>query len=312
MNRLPTKLITATLLLICISLKAQQPILKIDPKDSANVSLTKLRTEVKVIGNYAVTIMEMEFCNTAPRVLEGELIFPMPEGVTVSRYALDINGKMREAVPVEKEKAQVVFENIERRRINPDPGLLERVQGNNFRTRIYPIPANGCRRVLIGYEQLLPAKGDHSFAYLLPLHFTQPLKQFDFSITVASNYIPEVGSDCNTHLKFEELNKVFTSSVSEKNYTPDGAFNIIIPKTPDAAEVSMQEVNGQYYFLINTFPTVKKVQKKIPDAITVIWDASLSGQKRDHKKEFELLDGYIKAAGHLTVHLYQSGIDLKK
>src|SRR5947208_1077644 len=104
MNRLPAKLTTVFLLFICIGVNAQQPILKVDPKDSANVSLTKFKTEVKVIGNYAVTIMEMEFCNTAPRVLEGELIFPMPEGVTVSRYAIDINGKMREAVPVEKEK----------------------------------------------------------------------------------------------------------------------------------------------------------------------------------------------------------------
>ncbi len=303
MKRLPVKLISAALLLICIQLKAQQPILKIDSKDSANVSLTKLKTEVKVIGNYAVTTMEMEFCNTAPRVLEGELVFPMPEGVTVSRYAIDINGKMREAVPVEKEKGQVVFENIERR--NVDPGLLEKVQGNNFRTRIYPIPANGCRRVIIGYEQLLGVKDNYSFLYSLPLHFKQPLKQFDFSITVASNYIPEVGSDCNTHLKFEELNKVFTSSVSEKNYTPDGAFNIIIPKTPDAAEVSMQQVNGQYYFLINTFPPAKKVEKKIPNVITVIWDESMSGLHRDHKKEMELLDAYIKTKSNLTIYLFE-------
>jgi len=310
MNTLPAKLLLSVMLLLCLNLNAQQPILKIGSKDSLYVSLTKLKTEVKVIGNYAITTMEMEFCNRAPRVLEGELVFPMPEGVSVSRYAIDINGKMREAVPVEKEKGQVVFENIERRRV--DPGLLEKVAGNNFRTRIYPIPANGCRKVIIGYEQLLGVKDNSSFLYSLPLHFKRPLKEFDFSITVASNYIPEVGSDCNTHLKFEELNKVFTSSVSEKNYTPNGSFNIIIPKTADAAEVSMQEVKGQYYFLINTFPTIKKIEKKIPDVITVIWDASLSGMKRDHKKELDLLDSYIKTKGQLTIHLYQVALDFKK
>ena len=310
MNTLPQKLLLPAMLFLCLNLNAQQPILKIGSKDSLYVSLTKLKTEVKVIGNYAITTMEMEFCNRAPRVLEGELVFPMPEGVSVSRYAIDINDKMRDAVPVEKEKGQVVFENIERRRV--DPGLLEKVEGNNFRTRIYPIPANGCRKVIIGYEQLLGVKDNASFLYSLPLHFKRPLKEFDFSITVASNYIPEVGSDCNTHLKFEELNKVFTSSVSEKNYTPNGAFNIIIPKTADAAEVSMQEVKGQYYFLINTFPTIKKIEKKIPDVITVIWDASLSGLKRDHKKELNLLDSYIKAKGQLTVLLYQVALDFKK
>ena len=78
MNRLPAKLTTAVLLFICTSVKAKQPILKVDPKDSASVSLTTLKVEVKVIGNYSVTTMEMEFCNTASRVLEGTLIFPMP------------------------------------------------------------------------------------------------------------------------------------------------------------------------------------------------------------------------------------------
>ena len=309
MNTRPVKLL-CLMLFLCLNINAQQPVLKINSKDSAYVSLSKLKAEVKVIGNYAITTMEMKFCNRSMRMLEGELVFPMPDGVSVSRYAIDINGKMREAVPVEKEKGQLVFENIERRKV--DPGLLEKVDGNNFRTRIYPIPANGCRRVIIGYEQLLPAKDNNSFLYSLPLHFKHPLKQFDFSITVASNYIPEVGSDCNTHLKFDELNKVFTSSVSKKNYAPNGTFNIIIPKTADATEVSMQAVKGQYYFLINTFPTVKKIEKKIPNVITVIWDASLSGLKRDHKKELGLLDAYIKAKGNLTVHLYQVALDFKK
>ena len=298
------------LLLLSFNLQAQQPILKVAGKDSGTVSLTILKTEVKVIGNYAVTTMEMEFCNSSNRVLEGELTFPMPDGVSISRYAIDINGKMREAVPVEKEKGQVVFENIVRR--NVDPGLLEKVEGNNFRTRIYPIPANGCRTVLIGYEQLLSLNSNYAFVYSLPLHFKEPIKQFDFSITVASNYIPEVGSDCNTNLKFEELNKVFTSSVSKQNFQPDGAFTINVPKTADAAEISMQSVNGQYYFLLNTFPQVKKIEKKIPDVITVIWDASLSGVNRDHKKELELLDAYIKAKGNLNINLFKADIDIKK
>ncbi len=310
MKPVPVKSILFLFLLAPFSLKSQQPILKLKGADSASVLLTHLKTEVKVIGNYAITTMEMKFCNSSDRILEGELIFPMPDGVSISRYAIDINGKMREAVPVEKEKGQVVFENIVRR--NVDPGLLEKVDGNNFRTRIYPIPANGCRTVLIGYEQLLSLNSNYAFVYSLPLHFKEPIKQFDFSITVASNYIPEVGSDCNTNLKFEELNKVFTSSVSKQDFMPDGAFTINVPKTADAAEISMQSVNGQYYFLLNTFPQVKKIEKKIPNVISVIWDASLSGMNRDHKKEFELLDAYIKAKGSLTINLFKSDIDIKK
>lgn len=303
-------LVTILFSFLFIKANAQQPQLKVAGNDSSSVVLSKMKVEVKVIGNYAITTMEMVFCNKTDRVLEGELTFPMPDGVSISRYAIDINGKMREAVPVEKEKGQVAFENIIRRKV--DPGLLEKVEGNNFRTGIYPIPANGCRTILIGYDQLLTAKDTYSFGYNLPLHFKKPLANFDFSITVASNYIPEVGTDCNTNLKFEELNKVFTASVSKENFMPDGAFSIKLPKTPDAAEVSMQEKNGKYYFLINTFPEVKVVDKKIPDRITVIWDASLSGLKRDHKKEVELLESYIKTKGNLVINLYQVNTQFNK
>ncbi|HMC99484.1 MAG TPA: VIT domain-containing protein, partial [Ferruginibacter sp.] len=247
MNIYSPKAVFSLVLFLSLSANAQQPILKVNSKDPSVVTLMKLTTEVKVIGNYSVTTMEMLFCNSSNIALEGELIFPMPEGVTVSKYAIDMNGKLRNAVPVEKEKGEVAYEHVFAKKV--DPGLLERVQGNNFRTRIYPIPANGCRTVVIGYEQVLPAKDGISFVYSLPLHFTSPVKEFNFSIDVASNYIPEVGSDCNTNLKFEEMNKVFTSSVSKKDFVANGSFNIIIPKTADAAEVSLQPANGQYYFL---------------------------------------------------------------
>jgi Vault protein inter-alpha-trypsin domain len=207
-------------LLICLlfsvavtRLAAQQPVLKVTGKDSARVKLKTYKVTVSVVGTTAITTMEMEFCSSAARVLEGELTFPMPDGVSISRYALDINGKMREAVPVEKEKGQVVFENIERR--NVDPGLLEKTEGNNFRTRIYPIPANGCRKIIIGYEQQLIMTGSNVVLYDLPLHFKDPIAQFDISFKVFSKAPPEVGASCGTDMRFSQSNEVYNTAVSK-------------------------------------------------------------------------------------------------
>ena len=44
--------------------------------------------------------------------MEGDLYFPLPEGATVSGYALDIEGRMIDGVAVEKHKGRQVFENI--------------------------------------------------------------------------------------------------------------------------------------------------------------------------------------------------------
>ena len=93
-----TKFYLIVLLLASLDLSAQQPVMKVTSTDSTSVLLTKLKTTVKVIGNYAVTTMEMVFCNSTEMVLEGDLSFPMPEGVSVSRYAIDIDGKMREEI----------------------------------------------------------------------------------------------------------------------------------------------------------------------------------------------------------------------
>ena len=84
-----------------LSANAQMPILKIKTENvQQSVNLQKLNIDVQITGNIATTTMTMTFYNNSPTVLEGELTFPMPDGVSISRYALDINGKMREAVPV--------------------------------------------------------------------------------------------------------------------------------------------------------------------------------------------------------------------
>ncbi|MCX8483171.1 MAG: VIT domain-containing protein, partial [Crocinitomicaceae bacterium] len=100
-------------------LQAQSPQLNVKGKDSSLVRMSQLKVNVKVVGNIAYTTTEMHFFNGTNRQMEAELLFPLPEGVSVSRYAIDINGKMREAVPVDKNKGKQVFEAVEHRRVDP-------------------------------------------------------------------------------------------------------------------------------------------------------------------------------------------------
>jgi len=56
---------------------------------------------------------------------------------------------MVDAAVVEKDQARIVFETEQRKGI--DPGLVEWVGGNNFKTRIWPIPAKGSRTVRVDF-----------------------------------------------------------------------------------------------------------------------------------------------------------------
>ena len=78
------------------TLRAQVPFMKVDGKESNLVYLQQLNVDVRIHGNIATTVWTMTFKNSTDRILEGELHFPLAEGITVARYALDINGTMGE------------------------------------------------------------------------------------------------------------------------------------------------------------------------------------------------------------------------
>jgi hypothetical protein len=282
---------------------AQLPVMKINgQKNSSEVYLQSLDIQVEISGNVATTRFTMSFKNRTDRILEGELLFPLPEGVTVSSYALDINGKMRDAVPVEKAKATQVFEEIEQRRV--DPGLLEKVEGNNFRTRIYPIPSNGIRTVSIGYEEELPVERN-AYYYRLPMDYKDSIENFSLKATVWKSQIkPKIQENPSGELQFDKQGENLVASFARKNYQPERSLVFSMPAPVDMPQVLMQSASGSYYFTASCVPKADIRKKQWSDKIGIIWDASLSGQQRNITKELELLDKIIQDKKNLDISLY--------
>jgi len=303
----PSKtLLVLPLFLVVFFVNAQMPVLKVQQAETSEqkdaVKLKKLAIDVQITGNIATTVMTMTFHNNSNRILEGELTFPMPEGVSISRYALDINGKMREAVPVEKAKATEVFESIERRRV--DPGLLEKVEGNNFRTRIYPLPANGSRTIIVGYEEELGFTNEHVLKYHLPLDYNQAIENFSLKTTVFESIIkPELGEQPDGSFDLKANGNTYVGEINKSNYQPKNGLTINLPKRSNLPEVQMQKASSGYYFLVNVFPKTESRQKQWASQIGLIWDVSLSGLQRNTEKEIELLDSIIKRKQNLTIQL---------
>ncbi|MEO8533244.1 MAG: VIT domain-containing protein [Flavobacterium sp.] len=297
------KLFLYVLLFLVTKTFAQSPELTIKGDVAEKVRMSQLIVNVKVVGNIAYTTAEMHFFNSGDRQMEAELIFPLPENVSVSRYAIDINGKMREAVPVNKNKGKQVFEAIEHRRV--DPGLLEKVDGNNFRTRIYPLMPNGERIVIIGYEEELAAFDKNNLAYQLVSRYPEKLDKFEINVSVlGTSAAPTVTENSGEQIVFSKWNQSFQTSLKKENYQPAEKLLFTIPIQENAPSVLMQNVGGQYYFYGNTFMEGNKTAKKIPNSIGLIWDTSLSCQMRDLKKELDLLEVYFQKIKNTKVTLY--------
>jgi Ca-activated chloride channel family protein len=162
----------------------REPALLVRPdpgKPSQPLRVAGVSADVTVISGIASIRLDLTFENPMERVLEGELVLPLPQGASVSSLALEIDGELREASVVEKERARAIFEEIERQ--GADPALLEWVKGNNFRTRIYPIPAKGTKRVVIGYEQPLADTGANAARLVLPLAYGTKIRTFECKVT---------------------------------------------------------------------------------------------------------------------------------
>ena len=289
-------------LLFALPALAQMPSIKINGESADAVYLQKLDVDVKITGAVATTTWTMTFKNNSGRLLEGELSFPLPQGTSVSHYALDINGKMRDAVPVEKEKATLAFENTERRRI--DPGLLEKVDGNTFRTRIYPINPNGTRTVSIGYEQELIWEHQADLRYHLPLAFQNPIESFSININVIGvGTHPRVNWEADEQLQFGVWKDSWTLSHQWNHFQADKSIDINIPQAPGAGAILMQQSGNHYFYVASVFPEQKKIEKAAPQHITLLWDASLSGLQRNRKKELDLLDAYFSRLKNVEVTL---------
>ena len=309
------KNLTITLLFFSLIIQAQSPLLNVKGKDSLQVKMNQMIVNVKIIGNIAYTTTEMHFGNKSSQQMEAELLFPLPEGVSVSRFAIDINGKIRDAVPINKNKGKQVFEAIAHRRV--DPGLLEKVEGNNFKTRIYPIMPNSERIVIIGYEQELVAFDKDNLNYQILSKYAHKLDKFEVIVNVIGVVSKPILSDNNIETNFEPVenttwNKSFQTAIKKSNYQPMEKLNIKIPIQQNYSSIVTQTVNNQHYFYANTYLENNKILKKKPVSIGIIWDRSLSCKNRDLKKELDFLEAYFNNLQNTKVTLYILSFNFEK
>ena len=219
------KLLKSLLLLFSVYAIGQNELsLKIN--DSITLDLSHLSVKSEIIGNVAVTIYQMKFYNASNRVLEGELIFPLAQGQSVTNFAMDVNGKMRNAVIVEKELGRVAYESTVRQVI--DPGLLELTKGNNYKARVYPIPANGYKTIDITFEEELTIS-EGKYIYNLPFNFEKSL-QFSLDISIYnSDLSPNIIKGKNYGLDFKISDYKISSSIEKKKMVVNEDILVEIP-----------------------------------------------------------------------------------
>ncbi|WPP51765.1 VIT and vWA domain-containing protein [Catalinimonas niigatensis] len=266
--------------------------------DTAEIYLESLNVNIEVMGNIATTVTKMTFYNPNDRILEGELNFPLSESQDVIRFAMDVDGKLREGVAVEKNLGRRAFEGVVRQAI--DPGLLEKTVGNNYKARVYPIPANGRKTILIGYEEEL--KNTTAPLYQLIMAYGK-VKEFNLKIEVLNQqFEPKVKQNELATFSFKKWKSAFIAETKEKDFNASGILSFEIPTViEEKVYVHVAEESDFFYITLN--PIITKIEKKKPSSLAILWDVSGSSTKRDTSKEFDLIRNYLKILSNIDVHL---------
>ena len=295
--------LSSAALLLPLAITAQKsvvPEVKVVNERNANpMVLQDLSIDILVIGQTAVTTMEMTFYNPNTRVMEGEFQFPLANGQQVSRFALDINGKLREGVVVDKTAGRKAFEEIVRRGV--DPGLLEKTEGNNFKARVYPMPAKGTRRVLIAFEQELHERNGQDY-YFLPITANTTLKNFKVRTEVVSRFV-KADIQNSLQLDFKQARNSYISEVSQQNFTLNQNIALTFPKIEKPQTISATKGNKTYCYGNIALATAQPKNRPISKEIGLLWDASHSAANRDRAKEFAFLESYFKEVKDVKVIL---------
>lgn len=186
--------------------------LSLTASDGSGLQLTSLKARAVVEDPLAFTELHLVFHNPEQRQREGRFRINLPQGATVSRFAMKIGGRFMEGEVVERQAARRAYEDFLHRR--QDPALMENEAGNEFSARVFPIPPNADKELIISYSQELTASKE---PFRLPLRGLPKLGALDIRVLVGSaERQAAVGSNLGGAALRQE-----TIEIKKQNYQPD-------------------------------------------------------------------------------------------
>lgn len=238
------------------------------------VVLSRASIRVTIRGHLARTEYELTFRNRLNRVVGGDFVFPLPPDGEVSDLGLYFDGRLRHAVSVERVQAKRAYEETVHRRV--DPALAEWSDSRAFRMRLYPIPANGEKRIFIACDQDLIAND-----YFLDLRFGQKLDAF--SLAVDSDVQPVIADG--------------VTLAGGTARAVNGVVDATIAVHRDEGDVALAAWSEREHAWFVSAPLgVSGAERPFDPAthVTLLWDASGSAVQQNGPRLRAFLDRFLR------------------
>jgi Ca-activated chloride channel family protein len=276
------------------------------------------RVMVEIRDQVAKTSIDEVFINNFDRDIEGTFIFPLPEGASISEFAMYVGDKKIEGEILDSSQARKIYEDIVRRL--RDPALLEYVGRNTFRARVFPIPARGEKRIQLSYSEIL--KDEKGLVrYLYPLNTEKlsyrPIEEVTISVKIDSK-VPITNIYSPSHkvsIRKEGPNRA-TLGFEERNVKPDKDFIVYYAVSSDDIGMSFlnySDKENSYFMLLAAPRYVEAREKVINKNLVFVLDSSgsMSGKKIQQTKEAaRFIINHLEERDRFSVIDFDDGVSL--
>ncbi len=131
-----------------------------------SLPVKSIAIDTRISSQVATTHLEQIFQNPTGSVMEGTFFFPIPEGASITEFAIWDGTRRLVGEVRSREEARHIYDEIVRRQ--RDPGLLEYAGKDLFQASIFPIPAHSDKKLELTYTQVLKADSG-TVGYKYPL-----------------------------------------------------------------------------------------------------------------------------------------------
>jgi len=312
------KVIPALLLLVMVSTGAiaDGMIFPVERPNSSIVVPDELFTvkyhdvTVDIADQLCTTKVDQIFHNDTSTIREGMYIFPMPEGSAITKFSMFDDEKEIVGRILDRGEARSIYESIVRQR--RDPALLEYIDRNTFRARVFPIPARGDKRIKLSYAEVARKVGS-SFRYVYPLSTerfsAKPLQNCKVVIRlkckrpITNIYSPTHAIDIDRYSDNE-----VTVQWQAKDVKPDTDLVLYYTVSENAIGMDMvayKEKGEPGYFMLLASPRPSLDKTKVqPKNVVFVLDrtGSMAGEKIDQaKKALAFCLNTLKEQDHFNI-----------
>ncbi|MBE7463554.1 MAG: hypothetical protein HS116_08630 [Planctomycetes bacterium] len=277
--------------------------------DGQEMDLLRYDLRLAVHGPLALTEMEMVFRNPQDRQMEGRFQYLLPPGATLSRFAKEVDGKLMEGEVVETKRARAVYRQI--LHTLRDPALLEQDQGNRFSAKVFPIPAKGTVRLLLGYSQCLPLKNDKR-KLTIPMAGMPVIQDFSFSAVIRAGFGSGLhpGSTHGFAVATEQAGTIQILSKRQANYKPER--DLVLEFQGSDGGPKAQALRAGNFELLSYRPSLAW-KEGLAAPRDQVWYFDTSASNADtHERRMEAVEKLLKAVqgSYDTLDAYAFDLDV--